>query len=100
MSLPRANCRSVSSRRKRPESAPPWIIDLSTSDERWSNTSKSSTPSPDTTASAAVKRKTSAEHRQPVEHRPFRIGEQLIRPIDGGEERLLAGERRSAATGK
>ena len=40
------------------------------------------------------------EDREPAEHRPFLAVEQLIRPVEGGAQRLVAGRRRPGAAGQ
>ena len=47
-----------------------------------------------------VEREPSREHRQPIEHRAFGFGQQLVGPVDRRLERLVARDRRAAPAGE
>ena len=64
--------------------------DLSTSPATDSRTSPRPARPPAHTASAAASRAAAGEHRQPLEHPPLVLEEQVVAPVDHGSERLLA----------
>ena len=40
------------------------------------------------------------EHREAAQHRPLLVAQQVVGPVDGGPQRLVALDRRAAATGQ
>ena len=47
-----------------------------------------------------VERAAAGEHREPLEHAPLVVEEQVVAPLDDGAQRLLAGERGAGAAGE
>ena len=71
--------------------------DWSTSSPRSVDRVARAAPRPHGDRFDGIERRAADEHRQQPEHPALRLGQQVVAPVQGGLERLLAGQRGPAA---